>query len=161
MPKNAKAQFIALLTTAGLFGWACGPAAAAIRIEGQVQGGGGPIAKSTVTLWAASPNAPSQLAQVRSDANGMFEISVSGRRVTRPASTLSPQAANRLSIKEREQSRHRLDVSTWQHAAVQGHDQRDDDYRVGMDPRAVPRRHRHQGSRAESAHRCGQRAKHC
>jgi hypothetical protein len=43
MPKNAKAQFIAALLTAGLFGWACGPAAAAIRIEGQVQAGGGPM----------------------------------------------------------------------------------------------------------------------
>jgi len=69
MSKSAKAQFIAALLVAGLFGWACGPAAAAIRI-------GGPIASSTVTLWAASPNAPSQLAQVQSDANGMFEISV-------------------------------------------------------------------------------------
>ena len=76
MPTNAKAQFIATLLTAGLFVWACGPAAAAVRIEGQVQGGGGPIANSTVTLWAASANAPAQLAQVKSDANGGFEISV-------------------------------------------------------------------------------------
>ena len=76
MPKSAKAQIIAMLLTAVLFVWACGPAAAAVRIEGQVQGGGGPIAKSTVTLWAASANAPSQLAQVQTDANGQFEISV-------------------------------------------------------------------------------------
>ena len=41
-----------------------------------MQGGGGPIANSTVTLWAASANAPSQLAQVATDANGRFEISV-------------------------------------------------------------------------------------
>src|SRR5262245_20674516 len=54
----------------------CGPAAAAIRIEGQVQGGGGPIANSTVTLWGAGANAPSQLAQVQTDPNGGFEISV-------------------------------------------------------------------------------------
>jgi hypothetical protein len=74
MPTNAKAHFIATLLTAGLFVWACGPAAAAVRIEGQVQGGGGPIANSTVTLWAASANAPSQLAQVKTDANGGFEI---------------------------------------------------------------------------------------
>jgi len=76
MHTNAKAQFIATLLTAGLFVWACGPAAAAVHIEGQVQGGGGPIANSTVTLWAASANAPSQLAQVQTDANGGFEISV-------------------------------------------------------------------------------------
>ena len=69
MPKNAKAQFIAALLTVGLFVWARSPAAAAVRIEGQVQGGGGPIANSTVTLWAASANAPSQLGQVKTDAN--------------------------------------------------------------------------------------------
>ena len=74
MPKSANAQTIATLLTAVLFVWACGPAAAAVRIEGQVQGGGGPIAKSTVTLWAASANAPAQLAQVKTDANGGFEI---------------------------------------------------------------------------------------
>jgi hypothetical protein len=39
-------------------------------------GGGGLIANSTVTLWAASANAPAQLAQVQTDANGGFEISV-------------------------------------------------------------------------------------
>jgi hypothetical protein len=76
MLKNPKAQIIAALVTAGLLGWACDPAAAAVRIEGQVQGGGGPIANSTVTLWAASANAPSQLAQAATDADGRFEVSV-------------------------------------------------------------------------------------
>jgi len=75
MPKNAKAQFIAALTV-GLFVWAWSPAAAAVRIEGQVQGGGGPIANSTVTLWAARANAPSQLGQVKTDADGGCEITV-------------------------------------------------------------------------------------
>ena len=63
------------LLTAGLL-VACGSAVAAVRIEGQVQGGGGPIANSTVTLWSASANAPSQLGQVKTDSNGHFEISV-------------------------------------------------------------------------------------
>src|SRR5262249_23757641 len=54
----------------------CDPAAAAIRIEGQVQGGGAPNANSTVTLWGAGANEPSQLAQVQTDPNGGFEISV-------------------------------------------------------------------------------------
>ena len=76
MSKSAKEHIIATLLTAVLFGWACSPAAAAVHIEGQVQGGGGPIAKSTVTLWAASANGPSQLAQVKTNANGQFEISV-------------------------------------------------------------------------------------
>src|SRR5262249_16265800 len=70
----------ALVLTVGLaailFVSTCDPAAAAIRIEGQVQGGGGPIANSTVTLWSAGANAPSQLAQVQTDPNGGFEISV-------------------------------------------------------------------------------------
>ena len=52
----SKAQ-VTMLLTVGLFGYACGPVAAAVRIEGQVQAGGGPIAKSTVTLWAASASA--------------------------------------------------------------------------------------------------------
>jgi hypothetical protein len=76
MPKSAKEQIIAILLTSVLFVWACGPVAAAVRIEGQVQGGGGPIASSTVTLWSASANAPSQLGQVKTDSNGHFEISV-------------------------------------------------------------------------------------
>ena len=74
MAKSAKMQIIAALLTAGLFGWACSPAEAAVQIKGQVQGGGGPIANSTVTLWAASVNAPAQMAQVKTDANGRFEI---------------------------------------------------------------------------------------
>ena len=75
MPTNTKAFFTKLLT-AGLVVSACGSAVAAVRIEGQVQGGGGPIANSTVTLWSASGNAPSQLGQVKTDSNGHFEISV-------------------------------------------------------------------------------------
>jgi hypothetical protein len=74
MTTNTKAQFIALILTAGLFVWAGAAAAAADQIKGQVQGGGGPIANSTVTLWAASANAPSQLAQVATDPDGWFEI---------------------------------------------------------------------------------------
>jgi len=38
-----------------------GPAAAAVRMEGQVQVGGGSVASSTVTLWAASAGEPKQL----------------------------------------------------------------------------------------------------
>src|SRR5215475_6337979 len=40
-----------------------GLVAAAVRIEGQVQAGGGPLANSIVTLWAASTADPRQLAQ--------------------------------------------------------------------------------------------------
>src|SRR5262249_7500924 len=45
-----------------------------VRIEGQVQAGGGPLANSTVTLWAASAGEPSQLAQARTNNDGRFEL---------------------------------------------------------------------------------------
>jgi len=38
-------------------------------------GGGAPIAQSTVTLWAASSDAPKQLAQAKTDNEGRFEVS--------------------------------------------------------------------------------------
>src|SRR5262249_7126529 len=47
----------------------------AVRIEGQVQAGGGPLANSTVTLWAASAGEPRQLAQATTSSEGRFEIS--------------------------------------------------------------------------------------
>jgi hypothetical protein len=57
-----------------LLGYACGTAAAAVRIAGQVLAGGGPIASSTVTLWAASAGEPKQLAQAKSGGDGRFEL---------------------------------------------------------------------------------------
>lgn len=67
-------RFSTILPVLALF--ASGPAAAATRIEGQVQGGGAPIAKSTVTLWAASASAPARLAQTQTGVDGRFEVSV-------------------------------------------------------------------------------------
>jgi hypothetical protein len=54
MFKIDKAQIPAMLLTCGLLGCMCDPAAAAVRIEGRVDAGGGPLAMSTVTLWAAA-----------------------------------------------------------------------------------------------------------
>src|SRR5262249_45414645 len=45
-----------------------------VRVEGQVQAGGGPLASSTVTLWAASAGEPKQLAQTKSGSDGRFEL---------------------------------------------------------------------------------------
>jgi len=45
-----------------------------VRIEGQVQASGGPLANSTVTLWAASAGEPRQLAQARTNNDGRFEL---------------------------------------------------------------------------------------
>jgi hypothetical protein len=44
-------------------------------LKGQVLGAGAPIAKSTVTLWAASAAEPKQLAQAQTGADGRFELS--------------------------------------------------------------------------------------
>jgi len=53
-------------------------ASAADSIKGQALGGGAPIAQSTVTLWAASPGAPKQLAQTKTDKDGNFTIHGTG-----------------------------------------------------------------------------------
>jgi hypothetical protein len=66
------ASTIALL---GLMGGACGAAGAAVRIEGQVQAGDGAVARSSVSLWAASADAPVRLAQVDTGTDGGFVIS--------------------------------------------------------------------------------------
>jgi hypothetical protein len=69
-----KANMLSTLLTLGILGYVCAPAAAAIRIEGQVQAGGGPLASSTVTLWAASAGEPKQLAQTKSGSDGRFAL---------------------------------------------------------------------------------------
>ena len=63
----------AVLLTFGLL--ACGPAVAEVRIDGQAQAGGGPLASSAVTLWAASSGEPKQLAQTITGNDGHFVIS--------------------------------------------------------------------------------------
>ena len=55
-----------------------GAAFAADTIKGQVQGGGMPIAKSTVTLWEASAAAPKQLDQTKTNDDGRFEVRAKG-----------------------------------------------------------------------------------
>jgi len=51
------------------------PAFAADSIQGQVLGSGAPIAKSTVTLWSTSADAPKQLAQTQTGDDGRFTLS--------------------------------------------------------------------------------------
>jgi streptogramin lyase len=58
-----------------------GPALAADSLKGQVLGAGAPIAKSTVTLWAAGVDAPRKLAQTQTTGDGQFQMTVQ-----RPAS---------------------------------------------------------------------------
>ena len=74
MLRLAKAQLVATTLTVALLGYACGTASAAVRIEGHVQAGGGAVANSTVTLWAASTGEPRQLAQTQSGGDGQFQL---------------------------------------------------------------------------------------
>ena len=50
----------------------------AADIKGQVLIGNAPIAKSTVTLWAASADAPKQIAQTKTSDDGRFEVRTKG-----------------------------------------------------------------------------------
>jgi hypothetical protein len=52
--------------------------ALAADIKGQVLTGNAPIAKSTITLWAASADAPKQLAQTKTSDDGRFEVRTKG-----------------------------------------------------------------------------------
>jgi hypothetical protein len=67
-----KAHLIGLLAAASIISSATSPAAAAVHIDGQVQSGGGAVANSTVTLWAASAGEPRQLAQAKTGDDGGF-----------------------------------------------------------------------------------------
>jgi hypothetical protein len=74
MPKIDK-SIIASALIVGLLNCTCGSANAAVRIEGQVETGGGPVANSSVILWAANAGQPRQLAQTRTSDDGRFELS--------------------------------------------------------------------------------------
>jgi len=67
-----------LLAFIAVLPFAAGSTSAADSLEGQVLGGGAPIANSTVTLWAASADTPKQLAQARTGADGRFMLSAAG-----------------------------------------------------------------------------------
>jgi hypothetical protein len=66
-------SFTVGLLIAGMLG-VCSATQAAVRIEGQVQAGGGPLANSIVTLWAASSGQPREIAQARTGSDGRFDI---------------------------------------------------------------------------------------
>jgi hypothetical protein len=69
-----RVQIATILTTAVLLGGSCGMANAAVHIEGQAKAGGGPLANSTVTLWAGSSGNPRQLAQTKTGTDGSFQL---------------------------------------------------------------------------------------
>ncbi len=73
MSKTCKSLMFVGVLTGGILG-AIGPSAAAVRISGLVQAGGGAVANSAVTLWAASAGEPKQLAQTTTNSDGRFEL---------------------------------------------------------------------------------------
>src|SRR5262249_29930953 len=70
MLKIYTAHFLTIGLTAAVLGCACAPSEAAARLEGQVQAGGGAVANSTVTLWAASTGEPRQIGQTSTSSDG-------------------------------------------------------------------------------------------
>ncbi|CAN7755618.1 hypothetical protein [Mesorhizobium sp. LjNodule214] len=71
--KHARGLWLILLALGTMMVVAIAPASAQ-QLEGQVLGAGAPIANATVTLWAASADAPKQLARTESDADGRFTL---------------------------------------------------------------------------------------
>ena len=50
------------------------PSISAMRLQGQVQAGGAPVANSIVTLWSAGQGQPEQIAQTRTNERGEFAL---------------------------------------------------------------------------------------
>src|SRR5271157_1833174 len=69
---------LAALVASSLF--LAGSASAADSIKGQVMGGGAPIAKSTVTVWEASADAPKKLTETKTNDDGRFEVRTKGAK---------------------------------------------------------------------------------
>ena len=160
MNAKSKRSAMRMALAAGVFGaigFASGAAGAAIRIDGQVQAGGGPVANSIVTLWAASGGDPQQLAQAKTADDGSARRRRNARAGRKPLSRR--QGRRRCGQQERErQSGAGVPDSPGGNAPGACHHQRNDDHRFGLDQRAVPRRDCDQRSRAESQHRRRQRA---
>ena len=74
--KHKAKLFSVVLASIAVMTLTAGLAPAASSLEGQVLGGGAPIANSMVTLWAASAGEPKQLAQVHTGADGRFALNV-------------------------------------------------------------------------------------
>jgi len=73
--KQAREFWLIMFALATIITVAIAPASAQQQLEGQVLGAGAPIAKATVTIWAASADAPMQLGRTESDTDGRFTLS--------------------------------------------------------------------------------------
>ena len=75
---------LGLTMSSAMIALSVGSASAATSIAGQVQAGGAPVAASTVTLWAASGDAPKQLAQAKTADDGSFTLALDAAAAPRP-----------------------------------------------------------------------------
>jgi hypothetical protein len=74
MPTLDTLRFLTIGLTTAALGYTCAPSEAAVRLDGQVQTGGGPVANSTVSLWAATAGEPRQIVQTRTSSDGRFTL---------------------------------------------------------------------------------------
>ena len=151
-----KAHLIGLLVAASIISSAPSRAAAAVHIDGQVRSGGGAVANSTVTLWAGSTGEPRQLAQAKTADDGSFALNADA--TPGPGVSLYLVAKGGVASVNKGAG----DNPALAFLAVLGgsapsqcHRQRDDDYRLGLDQRAIPRRGCDQGPAAQPQHRRG------
>ena len=72
-----KTKLVVTLATTLLVAFIAAAPAEADQIRGQVLGAGAPIANSTVTLWAATADAPKQLGETKTGADGGFALNAS------------------------------------------------------------------------------------
>ena len=147
---------LAALAISGMF---LATRAFAADIKGQVMGGGAPIAQSTVTLWAASSDAPKQLAQTKTDNEGRFEIR--GASAQADASLYLVATGGEPGGKGGDNPAIALLAVVGSRPPAQCRHKRDDDSGIGCHPHAVHRRHGDQGLAAAAADCRGQRAQLC
>ena len=75
--KFARRNMVPVIVVVSSLSWAQ-RASAADTVRGEVMGGGMSIAKSTVTLWEATADAPKQLDQTKTNDDGRFEVRAKG-----------------------------------------------------------------------------------
>jgi hypothetical protein len=83
--------------------------ARAAELSGNVQGAGGSIAGSTVTLYAAGTGAPTQLAQGKTDDNGVFRLDAGPTPADSVLSLCGRQRHGESFSQSNTQRSHRLD----------------------------------------------------
>jgi hypothetical protein len=126
-----------------LFGFATSPVEAAVRIEGQFQAGGAPVANSTVTLWAGSTGEPRQPAQSKTAEDGSFALTAD--ETPGPGARLCLVARGGIvSVNKAAGDKPALTFHTvlGGRAPSRCHYQRNDDRRFGLDQLAQPPRPR-------------------